>query len=183
MFSLEPWFSRSFTFDFPVERLPIILDRLRGAPDRIEAKLRRLTPAALTRRPGTGWSIQEHVGHLHDLEKLHLRRLDDLAAGAATLSLADLENRATWAANHNARPFIAVLDDVRRSRLALFSRLESWDPARLADHATHPRLQQPMRVVDLAFFVAEHDDYHLARMQLLMPAPAAPLRNWTGADA
>jgi hypothetical protein len=31
----------------------------------------------------------------------------------------------------------------------------------------HPRLQQPMRVVDMAFFVAEHDDHHLARMTQL----------------
>jgi len=30
--------------------------------------------------------------------------------------------------------------------------------------ALHPRLQQPMRVLDMAFFTAEHDDHHLARM-------------------
>lgn len=28
--------------------------------------------------------------------------------------------------------------------------------------AAHPRLGQPMSVVDLCFFVAEHDDHHLA---------------------
>jgi hypothetical protein len=32
----------------------------------------------------------------------------------------------------------------------------------------HPRLNQPMRVVDLLFFVAEHDDYHLARISELI---------------
>jgi hypothetical protein len=43
-------------------------------------------------------------------------------------------------------------------------------------HATslHPRLQQPMTVTDHAFFVAEHDDHHLARIsELLRREPAA----------
>jgi len=28
----------------------------------------------------------------------------------------------------------------------------------------HPRLKQPMRLVDHLFFVAEHDDHHMARI-------------------
>jgi hypothetical protein len=28
----------------------------------------------------------------------------------------------------------------------------------------HPRLKQPMRLVDHLYFVAEHDDHHLARI-------------------
>ena len=30
--------------------------------------------------------------------------------------------------------------------------------------ALHPRLEQPMRTMDLFLFVAEHDDHHLARI-------------------
>ena len=30
-----------------------------------------------------------------------------------------------------------------------------------------PRLGTPMRLVDLAFFVAEHDDHHLAQITFL----------------
>jgi len=30
-----------------------------------------------------------------------------------------------------------------------------------AKNRTHPRLQPPMTVVDMAYFVAEHDDLHL----------------------
>jgi hypothetical protein len=33
--------------------------------------------------------------------------------------------------------------------------------------AHHPRLEQPMTVVDLCFFVAEHDDHHLAAITSL----------------
>ena len=32
----------------------------------------------------------------------------------------------------------------------------------------HPRLQQPMRLVDHLCFVAEHDDHHLARIWELL---------------
>jgi hypothetical protein len=41
--------------------------------------------------------------------------------------------------------------------------------------ATHPRLEQPMRLLDWIFFVAEHDDHHLAhvtRLKRLFAIPA-----------
>ena len=31
----------------------------------------------------------------------------------------------------------------------------------------HPRLERPMRLIDMMFFHAEHDDYHLARISEL----------------
>ena len=34
--------------------------------------------------------------------------------------------------------------------------------------ARHPRLKKEMRVLDLAFFIAEHDDHHLARISELI---------------
>jgi hypothetical protein len=36
----------------------------------------------------------------------------------------------------------------------------------------HPRLGTPMRLVDLAYFIAEHDDHHLARLRELTTTPA-----------
>jgi hypothetical protein len=39
--------------------------------------------------------------------------------------------------------------------------------------ALHPRLKTPMRIVDLAYFVAEHDDHHLARVRELMQSAGA----------
>ena len=33
--------------------------------------------------------------------------------------------------------------------------------------ATHPRLGTPMRLIDLALFVAEHDEHHLATITAL----------------
>jgi len=46
--------------------------------------------------------------------------------------------------------------------------LDSYDESSVVRAALHPRLQQPMRVLDLAFFVAEHDDHHLAHITRLI---------------
>jgi uncharacterized damage-inducible protein DinB len=107
---------------------------------------------------------------LADLEPLWLGRLDDLAEGREELRPADLENTATWEAEHNKAPMASVLAEFRNRRANLVKRLESLDPTHLNATALHPRLRQPMTVVDLCFFVAEHDDHHLATVSGLMRA-------------
>ena len=107
------------------------------------------------------WSIQEHVGHLLDLESLWEQRLDDFDGGATVLYPADLENRKTHEANHNARDLEVLLGELRTARGRVVGRLERMSQAELSRVALHPRLQQPMSVVDLGYFVAEHDDHHL----------------------
>lgn len=171
---LEKWTSRSFRFDLPIDRAPVIASRLRGAAPRLAA-LGSLPASALVRRWGTAWSIQEHLGHLGDLDDLHLRRLDELARGAATLSAADMENKATWAAQHNERMFAAVLADFARRRAEFVARFAALDENGLARAALHPRLRQPMRAIDVAFFTAEHDDHHIAAAEALAAALASPL--------
>jgi len=172
----DRWTSRQFSFAFPVERIGVIRSRLYGTGARIAAAARGVPPAVLVAGHDGGWSIQEHVGHLHDLEALHLRRLDELARGAGRLSAADMENRATWDARHNERPFAEVFAAFAAGRAQLLARLDALDARGLAAAALHPRLQQPMRAVDVAFFTAEHDDHHLAKLEALVRAagPAPP---------
>jgi len=161
------WADRKFEFTTPVEQFPDVLERLRGTPARVEEKVRGLSPAVLTRRDGEAWSIQEHLGHLVDLDELHLGRVDDFLAGASTLRPADPQNRKTHEADHNRRDVKHLAQDFRRERRQFVERLEGIEPPQLARTALHPRLGQPMRVVDMAWFVAEHDDHHLARMTAL----------------
>jgi hypothetical protein len=103
-----------------------------------------------------------------DVESLFAGRLDDFDAGVETLRPADMTNLATKEADHNARPIASVLSDLRARREALVARLEALEPADFARQALHPRLNKPMRVVDMLLFQAEHDDYHLARVRQLM---------------
>lgn len=157
-----PWIKRTFQFDFPVGVYPDIIERLRGTPARAEEWVRRVPARILTLKDGDTWSIQENIGHLLDLDDVHLGRLDDFAAGLDVLRAADMENRKTHTAGHNNRPVTDVLADFRRERGQLVERVERLEEHEFARAALHPRLKTPMRLVDMLFFTAAHDDYHLA---------------------
>lgn len=166
----EAWTGRTFAFDYPVERIGVFLSRVRGAGSRIRAATRGLTPAQLAARQGDRWSIQEHVGHLFDLDGLHLRRIEELRAGAERLTAADMDNKATWDADYNERSFDDVFDTFTGRRNELLRRLADMDVEALGQTALHPRLETPMRAVDIAFFCAEHDDNHIATIEAIARA-------------
>lgn len=164
------WFERKFEFTFPVELHPNLCARLRGTPARLEEIARSSAREILIKKPQEKWSAQEHAGHLLDVEPLWLARANDYVAGSPELTVADLKNRKTDEANHNARPLKQILAEFRKERLRLVSRLEKLDAALFSRVAVHPRMKQPMRLVDHMYFVAEHDDHHLARIWELISA-------------
>jgi uncharacterized damage-inducible protein DinB len=164
MTQVPVWFERKFEFTFPVEQYPNLCIRLRGTPARLEEMLRGCSLERLTKRPENKWSAQEHAGHLLDLEPLWLARVDDFLKGGDTLTTADLSNRKTHDANHNAHPLNDILTDFRKARLRLVDRVAEFQPEIFAHSMLHPRLKQPMRLVDHLYFVAEHDDHHLANI-------------------
>ena len=158
------WLDRRFELGLPAEAFPDILARVRGTPARLEERVRVLTPDEFNAILDETWSIQENIGHLLDLESLWAGRLDDLESGAAELRPADLENSKTHEAGHNERDPEDLLVEFREARMATVARLEALSDDEIQRTAVHPRLQQPMSLVDLLFFVAEHDDHHLARI-------------------
>ena len=162
------WAARTFDFSFPAGIHPEIIERLRGTPARVAYRLRDVPADILTLSEGSSWSIQEHVGHLLDLEPLFSGRLDDFEAGAGTLRPADMTNRATSEAGHKERFLGEILGKFQEARAALVSRLEAFPPEAFERTALHPRLKVPMRLVDSLYFQAEHDDYHLARITELV---------------
>lgn len=161
------WVERTFEFSFPVGVYPCIVERLRGLPVRVEELVTTLPGPVLTRKVDAQWSIQEHIGHLFDLEELGEKRLADYAAGAETLTPADMQNQRTEKANHNARPIGEILGALRSARLELVRMLEQLGEQDVARSSIHPRLKKPMRLVDWCYFMAEHDDHHVARITAL----------------
>jgi len=160
------WFERKFDFAFPAEQYPNVCVRLWGTPARLEEMLSKVTTNVdvLVGKPQEKWSAQEHAGHLLDLEPLWMGRVGDFLADRNTLAVADLSNRKTHEANHNARALTEILAEFRTARLRLVERLGTFGPDVFARTRLHPRLKQPMRLVDHLYFVAEHDDHHLARI-------------------
>ena len=82
--------------------------------------------------------------------------------------LASLQNRATEQADHSARSLAELIDRFAAQREDFIQRLGSLDDATCSRAILHPRLQVPMRPVDMAYFTAEHDDHHLASMRTLV---------------
>jgi len=170
MSQVPKWFERKFEFSFPVELFPNLCVRLRGTPARLEETVGLYPGQRLVQKPGESWSAQEHAGHLLDLEPLWMARVDDYLAGADELTTADLTNRKTDEAGHNKRRIEDVLVEFRTARLRLVDRVAGLDTAVFGRSIPHPRLKIPFRLVDHLYFVAEHDDHHLARIWELLRA-------------
>ena len=167
MLNRTEWIKRQFSFELPLGMYRNVVERVRGTPARLEDLTRSLPVEILTRREGDKWSIQEQAGHLLDLEDLGLKRLDDFEAGRETLVAADMTNQKTHEANHNAQTIENILAAFRRERMTFVHRLDNYDESIVQRTALHPRLKQKIRVIDLVFFIAEHDDHHLARISEL----------------
>jgi uncharacterized damage-inducible protein DinB len=164
------WFERKFEFPIPVELLPNLLSRLRAAPLRLEEELRSHPRENLIAKPQQKWSAQEHAGHLLDLEPLWLARVEDYVAGADQLTIADLTNRKTEEAGHNSQPLERILTGFSAAREKLLERVGGLNKSQFDRSIPHPRLKTPMRLADHLYFVAEHDDHHLARIWDLVRA-------------
>ena len=162
------WFDRSFAFDQPAWMGANIIERLRGAPARLEERLAGLPKEVLTTRVGGGWSIQEQAGHLLDLEPLWYGRIDDILRGDEIMREADLSNQKTHEAGHNAVSLATILQAFRNDRDKYVRRVDQLKEVDLLKASLHPRLMQPMRVLDLLFFTAEHDDHHMAEITKLL---------------
>jgi uncharacterized damage-inducible protein DinB len=161
------WIKRQFSFELPLGMYGNVVERVRGTPARLEDLTRGLSHEILTRRDGDKWSIQEQAGHLLDLEELGMKRLDDFEASRETVVAADMENRKTHDANHNANTIGNILAAFRKERMVFVQRLDAYDESFVQRTALHPRLNTKIRVIDLVFFIAEHDDHHLARISEL----------------
>lgn len=160
------WTDRRFDYAPPVGEFPMIVERMRGTPARIADRVRFVPAEALTHRAREGWTPQEHVGHLLDLESLWAARVDDYRRGARELTAADMTNRKTHEAGHNVRSIHAIIAEFTVTRARLIAGLD-----RIADPGVaslHPRLKRPMRLIDFCFFIAEHDDHHLALVTRLL---------------
>lgn len=159
-----PWIERKFQLDVPAGWLHNIIARLSGT----ESRLRHIThgrPDAVLESKANGkWSIKEHIGHLDDLERLHLQRIGDFENHREELSLWDVTNSATENANHNEEDVQNLIASFAIKRNELIERLRNLDDETHRFRSTHPRLHIPMKPVDMASFVAEHDDHHIATM-------------------
>lgn len=163
MIEIRPWTKREFSFDQPIDVFPALLERLRGTPARAKELIAGVSEEVLGTRLHGKWSVKEHLGHLVDLQRLDEQRLHEFLARTPVLSPADISNRATELGNHRQTSVAEILAQLRAGREALARKLDALTKEEIGISAVHPRLQKPMRVMDWVYFVAEHDDHHLAK--------------------
>jgi uncharacterized damage-inducible protein DinB len=172
MITQTAWLDRKFVFDLPIGTFPMLLERLRGTPPRAKELITGLPDEMLATRVNDKWSVKEHLGHLVDLEPLDVRRLSEFLNHAEILSAADIENHATESADHRRVPMMEIIRRLTVGREELVRRLELLTEEQVVIVAIHPRLQKPMRLMDWVYFVAEHDDHHLAQARRAITATA-----------
>lgn len=158
------WFERKFYFSFHQNIFPSIIERLDGTFIRLKTKIEQIPSKLLEVKPDEKWSIKENIGHLIDLEPLWQGRLDDIMENKEYLRSADLENKKTDFAQHNKTDINDLLLQFQELRKITLNKLTELKEQDIYKTALHPRLEKPMRTMDLFLFVAEHDDHHLARI-------------------
>jgi uncharacterized damage-inducible protein DinB len=161
----QKWFDNKFRFELSQDNYDLILNRLKENPDKISRLVSSLHKSILTNKVDDHWSIQENVGHLIDLEELHDGRIDDFIAGKEVLRPADLNNRKTEEANHNNKNISELLVRLKMVRENFIDRMKNLDKEILTRSSIHPRLKQPMRPIDMAQFVLEHDEHHIQNIK------------------
>ena len=170
MIRQTPWFERTFIFDYPVTNFPVIFSRLEGTLFRLQAILINADDDYCSYN-ADGWSVKEHVGHLYDLEELWWRRLQDFLDRKEILSPADLTNTKTKEAGHNEKTLEGLMQQFTIERQRILETIYGFDKGTLGLLSIHPRLQRPMRLIDSLYFVAEHDDHHIAVISALLRKP------------
>jgi len=158
------WFDRKFDFSFEQNIFPLIVRRLEKTPLLLKSNLHKIPTEQLVDRKNGKWSIQENIGHLIDLEPIWQGRLEDILNNKVEMRSVDLENKKTDLAMHNEKSLESLLNEFINIRTITTNRLHKLTDKKVYKSALHPRLKTPMRIMDLFFFVAEHDDHHVSRV-------------------
>lgn len=166
--SASKWFDRKFDFSFNVNEYAAIYKRLQQAPATLEGILQNKADDLISFQPDGKWSVKEHTGHLSVLEPLWRTRIQDILEKKPELTPTDLNNSATSEAGFNKLSISALLQKFGEERKQTLSLLDSININDHSNTSLHPRMQQPMRIIDIAYFTAEHDDHHMAFIRDLL---------------
>ena len=162
------WIDREFNFDFPNGWLPNITERLYGTSSRLKDIVSPLSDDFLSESHFNKWSIKTHIGHLIDLEELHQGRVHEFILRKNVLRPADMTNKKTETGQHNDKVIGVLLNEFNLKRNHLIDLFEKLDEETQDLKSLHPRLNKLIRPVDLAYFIAEHDDHHLADIRAII---------------
>jgi hypothetical protein len=158
------WFERQFTFGLPMGMLPFYLERLEGTLARIEKRTSGIKEEVLSHKLDGKWSIKENIAHLAEVDEIACKRIDEMKQGVSPMSPAVIQP----GRDYNAQSIAEVIRFFKANREKNLQKYKSLVDADLIKSSLHPRLKVLMTPVDLAWFDAEHDDHHLARVNEIL---------------
>ena len=165
---LIPWSDRKLPFGKGVDEWPFLLERLRGTPVRSSHLLKGIPIECIVLQQQGRWSAMGHLTHMLFLDQRFQARIDDFEQRRPALcriSLEEQEERIKLASNRQPGD---LLEEHRITRLDLVKRLATMDEAVLHHLASHPCMGSAMSPVDMALWIAEHDDHHLLSMRMAL---------------
>lgn len=161
------WVERKFNFEFDFSIYPEFIKRLKATPNILDSLIKSIPLGLHKIRRNNEWSIQENVGHLITVDDLFIGRLDDYESNAKSLKPADVSGAGTNKENYNSKNIQNLLYLFCEKRTGYIHRLENANPNLFNKSAWHPRLEKPIRLCDMLYFQAEHDDYHINKIKYL----------------
>ncbi len=168
MIKQTPWLERTFKGPSDPGLYPCTIERVRGLDLRISNLTAGVPEKSLAYKPNGKWSIKEQIGHLWAVDDLHLTRLHELKNGIKTFTPADMSNRKTDQAKFNDRSLGEIIEQVRIRRAEMMALLDGVEDELITRSAYHERLKVHYSWHDLAHFIAEHDEHHLAMIRRLV---------------
>jgi len=166
--SFVRWFDRQFDSNTGSEYFDKFLQRLEHFPVVLYQLLKSCPKEVSTLKKGNKWSVNENIGHLILLEGLWRIRFRDIKEGKPDMSPADLNNTATDQSSFNKMLVEELAEGLKNVRAGTITMLQTLSEKDLLKTSMHPRLHQPMNIIDLMHFVAEHDLHHLNAIQSII---------------
>ncbi len=139
-------------------------------------------PLELRKRPNDeGWSLEDIVAHLHDVEGgAMVERIQRMLSEERPF-IASIDPPARLAAGgYASRETSDLLDELDQQRAEHVAWLRQLTPEQLARQGQHQEVGE-IRVIDLAHQWAAHDMDHLRQMSLMIQQHLAPLMGNTRA--
>ena len=156
-----PWIERKFEFNLPEGWIFNELERLEGALARVSSLMSQLSEEEASIGLNGSWSAKEQIGHLYDLENLHISRIEEIKQRKEVLTPADMQNRLTESSDHNSSSKEEISRLFAERRTQFIKLIRSLSDEDQYHGALHERLGVKMRPIDVASFTASHDDHHL----------------------
>lgn len=150
-----------------------ILSILKEGPAQVDDLIRGIDDDLLSKRPSEEeWCIKEIVGHITEVERLFLQRVQtilenegvpDLPSTAPPWLLQEGKGYEDWEASELLRQF----RETRNSTLELLSSLEEKDWTRIGSNQGNP-----VSLLDLGTWLTNHDVGHIAQIRRYIPTNA-----------